>query len=287
MPDPLRGVPFQLAVEDGATLAGEVYEPAGEVDSTLPTIVLAHGWTLNHTLWSRVIRGLHARARVRVVAYDQRGHGHSTSGTGAASIARLGRDLAAVIEATVDTDRVVLGGHSMGGMTIMAYAGQFPDDLAARADRVILLGTAAADVERPGWAGKVEMGVMHIAARGPRIKAGVFVRQGHLRHLNFGDDPDPRDVRLVRKATAGTSIRDMGRYFTALEAHDERASLAVLGRVPTTIVVGELDRLTPPRYGRALHDGIPGSRLIELSGKGHMLGFEATDLVVDLLLGAD
>ena len=175
----------------------------------------------------------------------------------------------------------------MGGMTIMAYAGQFPDDLAARADRVILLGTAAADVERPGWAGKVEMGVMHIAARGPRIKAGVFVRQGHLRHLNFGDDPDPRDVRLVRKATAGTSIRDMGRYFTALEAHDERASLAVLGRVPTTIVVGELDRLTPPRYGRALHDGIPGSRLIELSGKGHMLGFEATDLVVDLLLGAD
>ena len=108
MPDPLRGVPFQLAVEDGATLAGEVYEPAGEVDSTLPTIVLAHGWTLNHTLWSRVIRGLHARARVRVVAYDQRGHGHSTSGTGAASIARLGRDLAAVIEATVDTDRVVL-----------------------------------------------------------------------------------------------------------------------------------------------------------------------------------
>ena len=157
--------------------------------------------------------------------------------------------------------------------------------LAAPARRVIVVtGTAAAEVSRPGLVGKVEMGVMRLAARGPALPAGVFVRSRHQRHLNFGDNPDPRDIRLVRKAIAGTTIRDMGSYFRALETMDERASLAALATVPTTILVGEKDRLTPVPLARALHHGIPGSELVEVPGKGHMLGYEATDLVVDALL---
>ncbi|MGB4837302.1 MAG: alpha/beta hydrolase [Nostocoides sp.] len=281
---PVRGEPFRVRTEDGATLVGEVYPPAGEPDPALPTVVLAHGWTLNRTVWSRVIRGLHAQGEYTVVTYDQRGHGQSSPGTAPASIPQLGRDLHAVIDAAVDTPRLVLGGHSMGGMTIMAYAGQHPADLLARVERVVLLGTAAAEVERPGLVGLVETGVMRVAAHGPRVPAGVFVRNRHQRHLNFGDDPDPRDVKLVRKAIAGTSIRDMGQYFTALEALDERASLAALGTISTTILVGEKDRLTPVSYARALHHGIPGSRLIELPAKGHMLGYEAPEVVVDALV---
>ena len=76
----------------------------------------------------------------------------------------------------------------------------------------------------------------------------------------------------------------MGQYFPALEALDERASLAALGTISTTILVGEKDRLTPVSYARALHHGIPGSRLIELPGKGHMLGYEAPEVVVDALV---
>ncbi|CCH74274.1 alpha/beta fold hydrolase [Nostocoides australiense] len=283
MSDPLRGHRFEVDVEGGARLIGEVYAPAGHIDADTPTVVLAHGWTLNRTLWSRVIRRLHDRLPVRIVAYDQRSHGESTRGNLAASIGQLSDDLAAVIEVVAGADRLVLCGHSMGGMTIISYAGRHTEELHDRVDGVALLGTACAEVGRPGWFGKFEAGVMHAARWGPAIPAGAFVTSRHQRFLNFGDDPDPRDVRLVRKAIASTKIRDMGSYFGALEALDERESLAALAAVPTVIMVGEKDKLTPVHYARALHEGIDGSTLLELPGKGHMLGYEATDQVVDVL----
>ena len=282
MAEPFRTEPFIVEGAAGARIVGEVYYPSRAIDESRPSVVLAHGWTLNRTLWSRVIGGIHARVPVRVVAYDQRGHGESSPGDGKASVGQLGDDLATVIGETLDGS-FVLGGHSMGGMTVLAYAGRYSDDLLARCAGVVLLGTAAADVKRPGWFGKVEMGVMHVAKRGPRIPAGIFVTNPHQRYLNFGDDADPRDVRLVRKAIAGTKIRDMGNYFSALEELDESASMAMLGRLPVTVMVGTKDRLTPPHYARALHEGIEGSRLIEVPGKGHMLGFEATAEVCDVV----
>jgi pimeloyl-ACP methyl ester carboxylesterase len=282
MAEPFRTESFVVEGAAGARIVGETYYPPRAVDEKRPTVILAHGWTLNRTLWSRVIRGIHARVPVRVVAYDQRGHGESSPGSGKASVGQLGDDLATVIAETTG-GHFVLAGHSMGGMTVMAYAGRYPEDLLSRCAGVVLLGTAAADVKRPGWFGRVEMGVMHVAKRGPRIPAGIFVTNPHQRYLNFGDDADPRDVRLVRNAIAATKIRDMGNYFTALEELDESASLAMLGQIPTTIMVGTKDRLTPVHYARALHEGISGSRLIEIPGKGHMLGFEATAEVCDVI----
>lgn len=286
MVEVFRSEPFEVDVEGGAQLFGEVYLPPGQPDPSLPAVVLAHGWTLNRTVWGRVIRGIHDRMPTAVIAYDQRAHGQSTPGSLAPSVGMLGDDLAAVVADTIaPRARFVLVGHSMGGMTVMAYAGRYSDQLLQRANGVVLLGTASAHVERPGWFGRIEMGVMTIAARGPRVPAGILVTNPHQRHLNFGDNPDPRDVRLMRRAIAGTKVRDMGRFFGALRTMDESASLAALAEVPTTIIVGSKDRLTPPRYSHALHEGIPGSRLVELDGKGHMLGYEATDVVVDTILG--
>ena len=224
---------FTVVARDGALLRGEEYFPVGGADESLPTIVLAHGWTLNRTLWGRVIRGIHARRPVRVIAYDQRGHGQSTPGTGHPAVGALGDDLAAVIAVAAPAGPLVLAGHSMGGMTVMAYAGRHRSQLADRVRGVVLLATAAAEVER--------------------------------------------------RAIAGTKIRNMGQYFQALGDMDERSSLDALGQVPTSILVGTKDRLTPVPYARALHAGIPGSSLTELAGKGHMLGFEATDIVCDAI----
>lgn len=276
---------FRIDSDGGALLRGEIHEPA-DVDPELPTLVLAHGWTLNRSVWERVITALQQRLPVRVVAYDQRGHGESSAGSTPASIGQLGDDLAMVLGYAAPAGRVVLAGHSMGGMTILAYAARHPAEFTDRMRAAVLLGTAASNVRRPGLVGKVEMGVMNLAARGPRRPAGRLVSRRHGQHLNFGVDPDAGDVRALREAIAGTTIRDMGQYFQALRAMDERAAFQVLAQVPTTILVGTHDRLTPPPYAREMHAGIAGSRLVEVDGAGHMLAYEATDVVVAELITA-
>ena len=92
---------------------------SGDVSSDV-TAVLLHGWTMDLTTWDRVAGALPGR----VVRYDVRGHGRSAGGTG--TISELADDLAAVLEEHVPSGRIVLAGHSLGGMTIMALAESRP-----------------------------------------------------------------------------------------------------------------------------------------------------------------
>ena len=109
-------------------------------------MVLAHGWTLTHASWLPVVEPLVA-AGVRVVTYDQRGHGESSPLRGETSVRMLGDDLAAVLDVVAPHGPVVLGGHSMGGMTVMAYAGLHPDDFRSRVVGVVLVSTSADDLK--------------------------------------------------------------------------------------------------------------------------------------------
>ncbi|GGS77724.1 alpha/beta fold hydrolase [Nonomuraea spiralis] len=131
-----------LAVEtdDGVRLAVDVEEPSTPVRHA---VVLAHGWVLNRHSWHYQRAALSGEALV--VAYDQRGHGASTAGPySACTIDRLGADLHAVIEAAVPPGLpVVLAGHSMGGMTVMALAASRPELFGTRIAGVALLGTSA------------------------------------------------------------------------------------------------------------------------------------------------
>lgn len=131
-----EGRPLVVPTQDGAHLAVTV---AGPTDG--PTVVLSHCWTGSQAIWATVARRLVLGGH-RVVLYDQRGHGASTGGDAAPSIAALGEDLRAVLDATGATD-VVLVGHSMGGMTIQAYAADHPDHFGSRVRAVVLVATAA------------------------------------------------------------------------------------------------------------------------------------------------
>ena len=106
---------------DGTQLNVEVHGPNGA-----PTVVLIHGWTCNIAFWAPVIRALRTEeSDLRVVAYDQRGHGGSEApGKDRYSVPILVEDLTAVLEATLEPgEQAILVGHSMGGMTVMAEAG--------------------------------------------------------------------------------------------------------------------------------------------------------------------
>ncbi len=244
------------------------------------TVVLAHGWTLTHESWLPVVELLRARFGVRVVAFDQPGHGRSTPESRAPTVHELGEVLNRVLTALAPTGPLVLAGHSMGGMTIMAWAADHADELAARVRGVVLVATSA-KVAEDRVRLPLERALMKASARAPRVAPGRLLSTRSQTRLLFGrgaarETVDP-GVTLIRH----TSLPTMGRYFLALQQHDETEALSHLGAVPTRVLVGSADRLTPVGHARSLADGIRGSRLTVLPRLGHMLTYEAPGAVAD------
>ena len=265
---------FKVERPDGAVLDGVTVGPDDG-----PLVVLSHCWTGSRATWEPVAARLVAAGR-RVVLYDQRGHGASTIGPDAPTVEQLGEDLAAVLEA-VDARDAVLAGHSMGGMTLQSLAVHLPEVVAARVRAFVLAGTAGFGVAAGPFAtptlfltGSKAVERLMAGRFGPALSRGTVGRH-------------PRQAHLVATRDAFLSLpTDVRRQFLiALQAMDFRSGLADVA-VPTTVVVGSRDLLTPPRLGRALAAAIPGARLVEVPGAGHMLPYEEPDRLAELILAA-
>lgn len=277
----LHWMTTHVTTADGALLRAFVYEPAG-ADEYTPTVVMAHGWALDHRSWEPVARQLAADGGARLVAYDQRGHGESTLShgrwrTGGETVHGLGNDLAQVINALVPPQSpLVLAGHSMGGMTVMAFAGLHPDVVRARVCAVVLVSTSAGDVRGLGVPGD---------ALAARVLAHIPLKPGRLvlpvgqRRTSFGEHPNPADVDEVCRQIGNTRLSTTGTYYAALTAHDEKTALANLATVPVIVLSGTEDKLLPTKHSQRLVDAIPGAQLERIDGAGHMLMYEATDAV--------
>lgn len=293
----LRGRPLTVLTEDGVPLHVEV----NGMPSEPVTVIFCHGYTLNQDCWHFQRRDLTGH---RLVFWDQRDHGRSgRSESGAASVAQLGTDLKAVIDAVAPGDaRVVLVGHSMGGMTIMALAEHFPDMFGTKVAGAVLISTAARGLEggspwmpaplRPILS-RALPGVLNGAARGKRA---ILVEHGRrassdlaflgTRFLGFGDGQvSPAVIAFLERMISSTPIEVVARFGQALMLCDMRDSLATLGRVPVTVLMGEKDRLIPPRLGIELAMDIPGSHLIWVPGGGHALILERPELVNEAIIG--
>ena len=100
----------------------------------------------------------------------------------------------------------------------------------------------------------------------------------------FGDGARAEDVQATRDQVAATHLPTIGQFYAALGAHDEQESAAQFDGIPTDIIVGAKDRLTPMHHSERLHELIPGSALTVLPRLGHMLTYEAPDALSDALL---
>jgi pimeloyl-ACP methyl ester carboxylesterase len=267
-----RAEALKVERPDGAVLDGVVVGSG-------PTVVLSHCWTGSRATWEPVAARLVAAGR-RVVLYDQRGHGASPLGPGAPTVARLGEDLAAVLE-TIDARDAVLAGHSMGGMALQALAVTRPDVVADRVRALILAGTAGFGVA----AGPLSVPVRFVTGdrRIERLLAGRFGPA--LSRASVGRHPRHAHLVATRDAFLSLPTEVRLQFLTALQAMDFRPGLANVA-VPTTVVVGSRDLLTPPRLGRAIAAAIPGARLVEVPGAGHMLPYEEPDLLAEIILAA-
>jgi pimeloyl-ACP methyl ester carboxylesterase len=240
------------------------------------TVVLAHGWGCSHAVWIPVARRLLDSGH-RVVLYDQRGHGASTRGTAALSIARLADDFAAVLEAQDVTD-AVLAGHSMGGMTVMALATYRPEELARHGRALVLVATAAAELS----AGVAQADLL--AARliaSPILALALRSSGGHrLVRGAFGLDPDRAQLDLARNLFAACDPSVRAGFFTAMSEMNLLEGIATI-TLPTTVMVGTRDRLTAPARSDLIVRTIPGAHLVTLQGSGHMVPLEDPDAVAE------
>lgn len=259
------------------------------------TVVLLHGWVLDGRTWHRQLQPLAEVARV--VTYDARGHGRSGGiARGSATLDRLGDDLAEVLSAVAPSGPVVLAGHSLGGMTIMEYAHRHPADFAERVGGLFFLSTTAEGHTHtlyglpPRVANLIrvaEMTSAQVLARlgdwRPHRALAVALRPS-LRWLLFGHPCDPADVHLTIKAVARAPLGSIGGLRPAVGTQARLDTLAALPTVPTAVLVGERDRLTPPVCARSIAGALPGAALTICPGAGHMLMLERPDVVTSALL---
>lgn len=272
-----------VAAEHGALLSAKVTVPATPVPAGTPTVVMAHGWTSTRQAWRPVTGELERHLQVRIVTYDQRGHGRSTMGIGIEpSIKQLGRDLHTIITALAPEGPIVLVGHSMGGMTIMAYAGLYPDEMRARVRGVTLVSTAATIDGRTPI--PFEAYVMRMCQLAPAIPPGLLVPVWAHRGRIFGHSARREDVREALRQVQRTKMPTIGKYFTALSQLNEVEALSQFEGIPTHVLVGSHDQLTPLSLSRLLAERIPGARLTVLAGLGHMLPYEAKETVAAAVL---
>ncbi|MGX2995235.1 alpha/beta fold hydrolase [Streptomyces sp. JNUCC 64] len=264
---------------DGARVHVEVH---GVPDA--PPVVLAHGWTCNTAFWAHQLRDL--GRDLRVIAYDQRGHGrtplpHGPDGYGTRALAD---DLTAVLDATLAPgERALLAGHSMGGMTIMAAA-----DRPAVRDRtaaVLLCSTSTGGLVRDARVVPLPAGRQRTRLTSALLRSGASLGPVNplgnrmLRYLAMSPGTAPERVTACARIVHACRPEARQGWSDTLDRLDLDAVVPLL-TAPTAVLVGTDDRLTPPAHARRLAAALPHcTGLTELAGVGHMTPLEAPEAV--------
>jgi len=242
--------------------AGWHYEEHGGGNQG-PPLVFIHGAGGSRLHWPPALRRLAAR---HTLAVDLPGHGQSptedeTSIDGYAGRLGAWREVAAV-------PRPVLVGHSMGSAVALASALRAPSTLAG----LVLLGAGA----------RLRINPTLLENAGRPESFAAIVEQ--ILQWSFAPQAEPRLVELARARMIETGPTILARDLRACQAFDVSARLAEI-RLPTLIIVGTSDRMTPPRLSEELQAGIAGACLERVEGAGHMVMLEQPEDVARFLVG--
>ncbi|WP_326598615.1 alpha/beta fold hydrolase [Streptomyces sp. NBC_01803] len=297
-------------VDDGA--GGPVPEP---VDVPVPapappapTVVFSHGYCLSQDVWHFQRAAL--RGAVRAVYWDQRSHGRSQRGRAQresgrpVSIEQLGRDLKAVLDAAVPEGPVLLVGHSMGGMTMMALAEQFPEYVARRVAGAAFVSTSAGNLAEVTYgfpaaavraARRVLPGVLRALGTQPDLvdlgrRAAGDLYAGLVRRYAFGapGDVDPGVARFAERLIESVPVDVVAEFYPAFGPHEKWRALSLFGgsgAPPVLVLAGERDEITPVAHSERIAAALPAAELVLLPGAGHLVPLEAPREVNDHLAG--
>jgi pimeloyl-ACP methyl ester carboxylesterase len=267
-----------VTTRDGVRLAVTDYrsERAGA-----PTVVLLHGLLLSQESWELQVSDLRRRygGMIRVITYDHRGHGRSARAPMPTyEISQLADDLAEVLAAMHITGPLTLAGHSMGGMTALAYFGRPASKRPVEPAGLVLVGTAAGGISERGigrlLATPATGALFGLVRRMPQRATDKAVH-ALIRPLGdalsrFSGDGTAA-VRTASLTTAAGFLPSLKRY----DAYHALESIAAR----TFVVSGGTDVLTPPSHAHDLAAAIPGAVHLHHPTAGHMLLHDAAECV--------
>lgn len=304
----LRGTPGTAVAEDGTELYYEVDEVAEQEAAERPgrrfgrrpaagpppvTVVFSHGYCLSQDAWHFQRAAL--RGRVRMVFWDQRSHGRSGRGRDASlSIDLLGRDLKAVIDAAAPEGPLVLVGHSMGGMTTMALAAQYPGLIAERVVGAAFVGTSSGRMSEvtyglpaAGWsvARRILPGAFRLMTTQTELvekgrRATSEIVGGVIKRYSFGArDVDPGVARFTERLIEATPVDVVAEFYAVFAGHDKLAALSAFDHLPVLVLAGDQDMVIPHTHSEVIAEALPDAELVLVPGAGHMVMMEHPGLV--------
>ncbi|MGW0436213.1 alpha/beta fold hydrolase [Micromonospora sp. NPDC003197] len=285
---------LQIEMPDGTDIHVELIEPRGD-GKARPTVVFVHGFCLDMGTFHFQRKLLAERREHRLVFYDQPGHGHSGRlKSGEYDLDRLGETLRTVIDRTVPSGPLVLVGHSMGGMTIMAFAERYPEMFGDRVVGTVLMATSGGRSEEtklglPAIFGRVGLPFLPVVTNTTRLTGGAIdqVRKAAstvawllTRKYGFGTDrPSPALVSYVEEMNSRTSADTVVRYLRTLYTHARYPALAALRGTPTLVIVGDKDMITPVTHSEEIMRHLPEAEYVKVPDSGHAVMLEHADEV--------
>jgi pimeloyl-ACP methyl ester carboxylesterase len=245
-----------------------------------PTFVFAHGYVENVDVWHYPRLAL--RDKYRMVFYDHRSHGDSgRSRIDNITLDQLAKDLRTVIEETTDGP-VILVGHSMGGMTVMEFARNHSEYFEHQVKASVLVNTSS---------GRLMVTNPAFYRLAPLVRRGspviTWARGGVTRPIIRGvlTGPDVRreHIDMIEKMVHRSHPSTFTHFAPLFTTLDTSEGFPTLGRVPTTVIGGVSDHLTPISHSRYIAKKIPGATLVELDRVGHFSMFENAERVIEVL----
>jgi pimeloyl-ACP methyl ester carboxylesterase len=240
-----------------------------------PVVVLLHGFPLDRKIWSAQETSI--GSMYRVIAPDLRGHGESAAPEGVSSMDVMAADVIELLDALQIREPVVLGGLSMGGYVALALMVRYPGRF-----RALMLFDTRAAADTPE------------AAKNREELARSIETSGNTRHVVdamlpklFSEETRTRRPDLippVRAAMERNSARGISAALRGMAQRPDRSAALASISVPTLVLVGENDVITPPEESRKLAAALPNATLVVIPGAGHLAPLENVEATNEAIL---
>lgn len=226
-------------------------------------VVFVHGFPLSRRMWDGQVKGLSGQART--ITIDLRGHGESQAPLWFATVDTYAAEVAGLLD-HLAIDRAVICGFSMGGYVTFAFLRKYPQRVAG-----LILADTRAQADTPeGKQGRFNTAQTAHTQGATAIADAMLPRL--LTEKTISERKDVADA--VRQIIETTPVTGIAADLMALAERPDSVDMLPGIKVPTLVLVGDQDALTPPADSQLMAEKIPGARLVTIAGAAHLSNVE-------------